>query len=1275
MGLSELTENLLIYQTELELQNRELRATQAAVEQIANRYAALFYGIPQPALVVEQHGAILMSNHAADRLFAFREKHRRNYYLPRLVPADHEPRLTQTLVQAWNEGVGYCPEIGFVTTDGRSLIGELHVVRIPAEDPEGFQLICSVVDLTERLNQESELRSAYARLAESELRYRILADYSSDWDYWLGPDGEYRYVSPVCESVSGYPPESFLSDPRLIDRLIHPDDRGPWLEHRRRVLDAPTQEPHASLQVRLLRPDGTYRWIEHVCRPVYDQDGAYQGRRGVNRDITARKEAELLLELQKRRAEALLELPKWADQHDERSFIEHSLSCAESLTASPISFGHLVQPDQESVELVAWSPGMQSQGLCQLPPNALHYPISRAGIWADAIRQLRPIICNDYPRVPNKAGLPPAHIPLQRFLVVPVVEEGRVRMVIGVGNKPSDYTELDVETVQLIADAVWRTVCQKRAERALRLNELHFRRLSLLMSDIVYACRLDERGRYRIEWVHGAVEGMTGYSSEQILSLGTWRRLVVLEDRAIFDSHRQQLREGLSAQFVLRLRRRDGSVVWVEFVHQCIREEDGHTWLYGGIKDISERKQAEAQLKGYLEQIERQNQELDRALAQAEASVEAKARFLANMSHEIRTPINGVIGINRLLLDTDLDPEQRRLAEIVRDSGESLLALLNDILDFSKIEAGKLELELVEFDLYLLIEETLEMLAFNAQEKDLELTYRIAPEVPALVCGDAKRLRQIIVNLLGNAIKFTSQGEVGLEVDRVDIQSDRILLRFEVHDTGIGIPEDQLDRLFTPFTQLDGSSARRFGGTGLGLVIAKQLAELMGGAIGVTSQVGAGSRFWFTANLQVQPAATQTRPQPLSGVRVLVIDRYPANREQAAALLSAEGCAVEVASDIWAALAILQKSASQGMPIDLVLLAAGLPCAQGMAAVQIIQGHPAGSRLPLILLVPLTQQSAESGGAETGLIAGTLTKPLRRHLVRECLLRVTGRQESWREPPPYPEERMVWKDVTTPVYPQARILVVDDNPTNRLVARGILVKLGYPRSEVVEDGFAALMALAQRHYDLVLMDGQMPEMDGFETTRRIRSGDAGVLDPQVPIIAMTALVMPSDVRRCLEAGMNAYIPKPILPQELARVIAEQLQRRLGKSENQGASPEPGRPSEYPVFDADDLLGRLLGDRELARLVIEQFLIDAPQRLEELRSAFSNGDLETCRRKAHSLAGLAANVSAPALRALAVEIENGAMPTAPEGFAPLAEALEQLGLVLRDWLDSRQAVIH
>jgi two-component system, sensor histidine kinase and response regulator len=1277
IDLSELTENLLIYQAELELQNIELREAQSAVERIANRYTALFYGLPQPILVVDRHGLILMANHAADRLFVLREKNKRQHYLPRLVKRESDGLLDDTLQRAWDDGEAHCSEIHFLTADGGAFTGELHIMRVPAEEEDAScHLICSIVDLTERLRHESEIHAAYARLRDSETRYRMLADYSADWDYWLGPDGRYLYVSPACESICGHEPEDFMADPDIMDRLIHPDDQPLWLQHRREISESCDPAPRVRLQLRVCRPDGSQRWIEHVCRPVHDVDGTHQGWRGVNRDITHRKQSELLMDLQKRRAEALLELPQIADELDEVGFMQHGLELAESLTGSLMGFIHLVNLDQETIELVAWSQATIEDSGCRLPPNALHYSISQAGVWADALRQRRPIVCNDYPACPGKAGLPPDHAPLQRFLTIPVAEGGLVRMLAGVGNKPTDYSELDVESVQLIANAIWRTVRQRRAEQALRLNESRFRRLSMLMSDIVYSCLEVGPDRYKLDWLNGAVENITGHTRETILAMGTWRRLVVLEDRSLFDRHQAGLKEDAISTCQLRLRRRDGSAGWVEIINQCLIDESGVRRLYGGVKDIGERKLAEQQLQQYARRMEIQNHELDRALAQAEASTLAKGQFLANMSHEIRTPMNGVIGITRLLLDTELDAEQRRLAEIVRDSGENLLALINDILDFSKIEAGKLDLERLEFDLRFLLEEVLEMMAFNAQDKGLELTYRIANDVPTAVRGDPRYLRQIIINLMGNAIKFTSQGEVGIELSLARATEDRALIRFEVHDSGIGIELDQMDKLFTAFTQVDSSTRRRFGGTGLGLVIAKQLAGLMNGDIGLESHPGQGSRFWFTAEFE---CPHQTAPgvavgdTMLDGIRVLVVDDHASNRLQAGALLRSLGCKIAVAGRAGDALRALHRAALAGAPFDVALIDLRMPDPDGRQLARLIKQEPEIRDTRLILLTALAKRE-DAAHLESGDFAGSITKPLRRHLLRDCLARVMGRKSDSPDDRS-PAEAGDWGETAAQARRKARILLVDDNPTNQVVARGILEKLGYPTPDAAGNGLEALKALSGAHYDLVLMDGQMPEMDGFETARLIRRGEAGVLDPQVPIIAMTALVMQGDVQRCLDAGMNAYISKPVQPQELSWIIAEQLTLSGAQTGRPAASgllsgPELDPRSDEVSFEADDMLGRVMGDRGIACEVIAQFLVDAPIRLQELHAVLEFGDHIEVRRKAHSLVGLAANISAPCLQGLAARLEELDEPDWPQAerlVALMDHEFEGLRALLVDWM--------
>ncbi|TCT21570.1 response regulator [Thiobaca trueperi] len=1247
VDFAELIENLRIYHAELELQNAELRATQASAERLATRYSSLFYGIPQAILVVDRNGLILDANQEAARLFGLRNRHLRSHYLPRLVARTADGCLDDALRLAWMSGATQIARVDFLTTSGGGFAGEIHIARLPAEDEGDSQLICAIMDLSEGLRQEADIRAAYARSRESETRYRILADYSADWDFWMTPDGRYGYVSPVCESICGHGPDAFLADPELMDRLIHPEDLPRWQAHRSLDQDAGGAECATqgfTLELRLCRADGEVRWIEHQCRAIRDADGTDLGWRGVNRDITARKQAEFALDLQHRRADALLKLPLAAEGQDEIAFMQDGMELIESLTGSRIAFIHLVNADQETIELVAWSRATLAQGYCRMPAATVHYPLHKAGIWADALRQCAPVVCNDYASDPRRQGLLENHLPLQRFICVPVGACGLVHMLAGVGNRETPYTEMDVESMQLVANAIWRIVRQRRAEEALRKNESRFRHLSGLMSDIAYSAAEIGPRRFVLDWVHGAVEGITGHTAEMVMAMGTWRRLIILEDRPLFDQHLQSMVGGQPVTCQLRLRRRDGSCIWVEITNQRLLDEDGCLRIYGGVKDVSERKKAEYQLQHAAQQMARQNRELDRALMQAEASTQAKSRFLANMSHEIRTPMNGVVGMTRLLLETGLNEEQRRFAEIARTSSESLLAIINDILDFSKIEAGRLELEQQDFDLRDTLEDVLEMLAFNAQEKALELTYYIASDVPAGVRGDPRYLRQILVNLAGNAIKFTDQGEVSIQVMPVTLTPGKVLIRFAVHDTGIGIPAHQRDQLFSPFNQLDNSATRRFGGTGLGLVISKQLAELMNGSIGLESEIERGSVFWFTAELE---PLSDADPSPLmtdaglQGVRVLVADDHAANRLLAGTLLRGWGCRVDEADNGPSAQRLLQAAARAGDPFQVALLDLRMPGMGGLQLGSRIKHDPLICATHLILLTSLAERRDAVRLERTG-FSGYLTKPLRRRLLHDALAGVMGRDVG---------SPIVSHRTTTPaedqgVAPtrQARILLVDDSPTNQLVACGILEKLGYARPDIANDGVEALEALARTPYDLVLMDGHMPRMDGFEAARCIRHGDAGVLNPQVPIIAMTALAMKGDRERCLEAGMDAYLTKPVQPQELAEAITTQLARMsmdaTAPAVTSGMAPGPAAASALAeVFQETDLLNRVMGDREIARAVIAQFLLDAPIRVQELRGCLNAGDLAQLRFKTHSIKGLAANIAAFRLRDAAFDLET------------------------------------
>lgn len=795
----------------------------------------------------------------------------------------------------------------------------------------------------------STLKASQEALRLSESRYRELF-FSNPQPMWV-VDREtqgFLDVNTAALTHYGYTREQFLQL-NLFD--IRPPSEAPRLQQ---ALDS-VQEGlgragcmrHRKSTGEEILVDITYHGLQFDGRPALLV---------LAQDVTRTELARQALEVQARRAEALLQLPVLAEQRGEADFIEDVLELAEDLTDSQAAFVHFVHDDQETIELGAWSRRTVQQH-CQVVHES-HYSVSQAGIWADALRQSRPVVVNDYTACPTRQGVPEGHTPLLRFLSVPVIEGGKVVLLVGVGNKSSHYEDLDVESVQIIANDLWRIVQRRRAqERVLQLSRaVEQSPHSVVITDL----------QGKIQYVNDSFLRTTGYSREEVMGQNPRLLKSGQTPPEVYQAMWQALTRGEIWKGELHNRRKDGST-YVESAILCpIRQPDGRVTHYVGLKeDISERQQLEAELANHRHRLEElvdiRTAELAEATRRAEAANLAKGTFLANMSHEIRTPLNAILGLSYLLRQSGLNPEQAHKLEQVDVAGRHLLAVINQILDLAKIEAGRFQLVETDFNSRELLEEALRLVEGEAHEKGLEL--RIDPDSTRIqVRGDVTRLRQALLNYLGNAVKFTQAGHITVAC-RLEEEGPEPLLRFEVEDTGCGIEAEQLPRLFRNFEQLDSGANRRHGGTGLGLAITARMAELMGGQVGVESRLGEGSRFWFSARL---PRSSGARPSRLlaeadtgragssleellrarfRGARILLAEDHPVNLQVARELLARVGMVVETAVNGREALELFQ---AQGF--DLLLVDLQMPELDGLEVARAIRQLDRGRSLPILAM-------------------------------------------------------------------------------------------------------------------------------------------------------------------------------------------------------------------------------------------------------------------------------------------------------------------------------------
>ncbi len=756
--------------------------------------------------------------------------------------------------------------------------------------------------------------------------------------------------------------------------------------------------------------------------------------------------------------------------------------------------------------------------------------------------------------------------------------------------------------------------------------DLRYRSLVEKLPVVTFMASLDATAQEL--YISPQIENLLGFTqAEWLENPFLWFRQLHPDDRDRWvQEFARTCAMGVHFRAEYRLLARDGHIVWIQGECQVIRDDDGRPVFLQGIAfDISHIKRAAEDQEARLA---------------AQSASEAKSQFLARMSHEIRTPLNGVVGMIDLLKATDMTANQQRYVQLAREAANSLLTVINDILDFSKIEAGKVEIESVDFDVHKLAEDLTELLAPVAAKKNLALACMIKPDVPRRAMGDPNRIRQVLTNLVNNAMKFTKEGSVSVRVGLESQDQTGTVVRIQVEDTGIGIPADRLNRLFKSFSQVDSSTTRKFGGTGLGLVISKQLVELMGGQIGIESVEGKGTTFWFTLKLASAqtPDASEQPSEILRNLRVLAVEPHPTYRRILAEQLDGRLSPSSAVIDTQEALEAMNRAASEGKPFSIALIPYGTP--DGTKLAEAIRSDARLRDTNLIAIVDIDDRTDTEAVKQTGYFA-RLHRPLTQSRLFDTIASATFRSaESHAPAATVPVSEVSLKGL--------HLLVADDNEMNQFVAEETL-RRAECTCDIVSDGKQAVDASAKKTYDAILMDCQMPGMDGMEATRTIRQREAATPGSRhVPIIALTAEAIQGDRERCLAAGMDGYVTKPINADELFAAI-----RALVQPEKQGggtatpAAPAPAPettsavapPGEDLPIDSEALLSRCMFDAAFAAQTLEKFQQRIIRDVELLREGIAAGEIERTTRLSHNLKSVAAHTAAGPLRKIAFEMEQ------------------------------------
>jgi PAS domain S-box-containing protein len=1077
----------------------------------------------------------------------------------------------------------------------------------------------------------------------SEDRFRTLVQNSSDIIIILEADGAIRYVSPSITKIAGYDPQNFTGRSAL--ELIHADDH-PQVEAVFKQVLADPEDPVA-VEYRLQHSDGGWIYLESLVNNLLDES-PINGIVINSRNINERRRAE----------EALVHFGSTLVNFSSNLKQLHRLNTTTYQSVTDLFTDHLragchvlhlpvgiiSEIEGDTYRILSTSTEMENLAV----GTELHLDDTYCG---EIVRRKKTV---SYTKIGETPRLRDNHMyqqhKLESFIGAPIFVNNNVFGTLSFAStapREMSFEGHELEIVELMAQSIGRFLAnhqveieRKRAEEALQSSEERFR--GAFDFAAIGMALVAPGGRWL--QVNRSLCELLGMSEKELLGT-TYQDLTHPDDLpASLNFVRQVLANELSTyQVEKRYFHKQGHIVWVMETVSLVRDSSGPVYFIFQIQDITQRKQI--------------RQELAKARDAALESARLKSEFLANMSHEIRTPMNGVIGMTALLLDTDLNDEQREITETIRTSADALLRIIDDILDFSKIEAGKLKLETVDFDLRNTVESTVDLLAGPAQAKNIEIASLVYSDVPTGLRGDPFRLRQILTNLVGNAVKFTERGEVVVKALKEAETPTYVDLRFSVTDTGIGISLDEQEKLFLAFSQADGSTTRRYGGTGLGLAITKQLIEMMKGEIGYTSTPGKGSNFWFTVRFEKQPVYLNyisSIDPVLNNLRILCVDNNETMRQILHHQVRAWGMRNQSVGTSDEALEWLYNGVKTGDPFTLLLLDLDTEQIDGIDLAKRIRTDSSISNTRVVVMSPLLRPVNTDLMREAG-VSTWITKPVKQAQLMEALKEaLSGETKLTLNGDSLPRNGSVKKTTSQSIpddleYSHGRILVAEDNAINQKVALRQLIKLGY-RADAVSNGNEVLNALKRNPYDLILMDCQMPVMDGYEATAEIRKMEGEEKD--IKIVAMTAHALTGDREKCLAAGMDDYLAKPVKPEELEQMLSKWLNGDTSTLIKEEKVQEP------PSLDLDRLNDATDGTPEGLLELVELYLKQTTEQLQKVRESFEMGSMQLVERISHSCAGSSAACGMTKLTRLLRDVEGRAGKGKIEGISDLLDEVER-----------------